>query len=94
MPVCSILSQPIPGKSGEATEYLDDDVQQFDFDYPEVQADDLRTVAAKGARAAYRAADGPVIVDDAGLSSTPSMGSPARTPRTSRTLSAWNASGA
>jgi len=56
-----------PGKVREATEYLDDEVTQFDFDYPEVQADDLKTVAAEGARAAYRAADGPVIVDDAGL---------------------------
>jgi XTP/dITP diphosphohydrolase len=56
-----------PGKVREATEYLDDEIRQFDFDYPEVQADDLKTVAAEGARAAYRAADGPVIVDDAGL---------------------------
>ncbi|MBX0296074.1 non-canonical purine NTP pyrophosphatase [Haloarcula nitratireducens] len=56
-----------PGKVREATEYLDDEVVQFDFDYPEIQADDLGTVAANGARAAYRAADGPVIVDDAGL---------------------------
>ncbi len=55
------------GKVREATEYLDDEVRQFDFDYPEVQADDLGTVAAQGAREAYRAADGPVIVDDAGL---------------------------
>ena len=56
-----------PGKVREATEYLDDEVVQFDFDYPEVQADDLGTVAAQGAREAYHAADGPVIVDDAGL---------------------------
>ncbi|WP_135303342.1 non-canonical purine NTP pyrophosphatase [Haloarcula amylovorans] len=56
-----------PGKVREATEYLDDEVVQFDFDYPEIQADDLGAVAANGARAAYRAADGPVIVDDAGL---------------------------
>mgnify|MGYP006285010351 FL=1 len=56
-----------PGKVREATEYLDDEVVQFDYDYPEVQADDLGAVAAHGARAAYRAADGPVIVDDAGL---------------------------
>ena len=56
-----------PGKVREATEYLDDEVVQFDFDYPEVQADELGTVAAHGARDAYRAADGPVIVDDAGL---------------------------
>ncbi|WP_276273778.1 non-canonical purine NTP pyrophosphatase [Haloarcula litorea] len=56
-----------PGKVREATDYLDDEVVQFDFDYPEIQADSLRAVAAHGARAAYRAADGPVIVDDAGL---------------------------
>jgi len=56
-----------PGKVREATEYLDDEVGQFDFDYPELQADDLGSVAAHGAREAYRAADGPVIVDDAGL---------------------------
>jgi len=56
-----------PGKVREATAYLDDEVTQFDFDYPEVQADDLGSVAAHGAREAYRAADGPVIVDDAGL---------------------------
>ena len=56
-----------PGKVREATEYLDDEVVQFDYDYPEVQADDLGAVAAEGAWAAYRAADGPVIVDDAGL---------------------------
>jgi len=56
-----------PGKVREATAYLDDEVVQFDFDYPEVQADDLGAVAAHGAREAYRAADGPVIVDDAGL---------------------------
>ncbi|WP_324755987.1 RdgB/HAM1 family non-canonical purine NTP pyrophosphatase [Haloarcula montana] len=56
-----------PGKVREATAYLDDDVEQFDFDYPEIQADDLAAVAAHGARSAYRAADGPVVVDDAGL---------------------------
>jgi len=56
-----------PGKVREATAYLDDEVVQFDFDYPEVQSDDLGTVAAHGAREAYRATDGPVIVDDAGL---------------------------
>ena len=56
-----------PGKVREATAYLDDEVVQFDFDYPEIQADELGAVAAHGAREAYRAADGPVIVDDAGL---------------------------
>ena len=56
-----------PGKVREATEYLDDEVVQFDFDYLEVQAETLSAVAVNGARSAYRAADGPVIVDDAGL---------------------------
>lgn len=56
-----------PGKIHEAREYLDDAVEQLDFDYPERQADDLATVAAYGARAAYRYAGEPVIVDDSGL---------------------------
>ncbi len=56
-----------PGKIHEAETYLDDPVEQLAFDYPEVQADDLATVAAHGARAAYRHAGEPVIVDDSGL---------------------------
>jgi XTP/dITP diphosphohydrolase len=56
-----------PGKIHEAQEYLDDPVEQLDFDYPEVQADDLATVAAHGARAAYEHTGEPVIVDDSGL---------------------------
>ena len=55
------------GKVREALEYLDDDVTQLDYDYTEVQADDLETVAAHGAREAYAHAQEPVIVDDAGL---------------------------
>ena len=56
------------GKVREAREYLED-VEPLDHDYTEVQADDLETVAAHGAREAFRAAGGadPVIVDDAGL---------------------------
>jgi len=54
------------GKLAEANEYLDE-VTQLDFDYTEIQADDLAAVAAHGAREAYRRADGPVLVDDAGL---------------------------
>jgi XTP/dITP diphosphohydrolase len=54
------------GKLAEADEYLDE-VTQLDFDYTEIQADDLAAVAAYGAREAYRHADGPVLVDDAGL---------------------------
>jgi XTP/dITP diphosphohydrolase len=55
-----------PGKVREALEYLRD-VEQLDYDYTEVQADDLGPVAAHGAREAYRHAGGPVLVDDAGL---------------------------
>ncbi|PSP90352.1 non-canonical purine NTP pyrophosphatase [Halobacteriales archaeon QS_4_66_20] len=55
------------GKVTEAQEYLDDPVEQVAFDYPERQADDLATVAAHGARTAYRHVGGPVIVDDSGL---------------------------
>jgi XTP/dITP diphosphohydrolase len=56
-----------PGKLQEARAYLDTPVEQVDFDYPELQADDLATVAAQGARAAHRHTGGPVIVDDSGL---------------------------
>lgn len=56
-----------PGKLNEAREYLDEPVEQLDFDYPERQAEDLATVAAHGARAAYRHVGEPVIVDDSGL---------------------------
>ena len=56
-----------PGKVNEAREYLDEPVEQLAFDYTEPQADDLAAVAAHGARAAYRHVEGPVIVDDSGL---------------------------
>ena len=56
-----------PGKVREARDYLDDPVEQVDLDYPEVQADDLATVAAAGARAAYRELGEPLVVDDSGL---------------------------
>ncbi|SDG00990.1 non-canonical purine NTP pyrophosphatase [Halorientalis regularis] len=56
------------GKVREAREYLGDGtVEQLDFDYTEIQADDLATVAAHGAREAYRHIGEPVLVDDAGL---------------------------
>ena len=55
------------GKVREANEYLGDEVRRLDFDYTEIQSDDLGAVAARGAREAYRHADGPVLVDDAGL---------------------------
>lgn len=55
-----------PGKVHEAEEYLGS-VEQFDFDYTEVQAEELGAIAAHGAREAYREAGEPVIVDDSGL---------------------------
>ena len=57
------------GKVREAREYLDEPVEQVDYDYTEIQADDLRDVAAHGAREAFRALGGedPVLVGDAGL---------------------------
>ncbi|ELZ33669.1 non-canonical purine NTP pyrophosphatase [Halorubrum tebenquichense] len=57
-----------PGKVREAERYLPDgSVERLDFDYTEVQADGLGPIAARGAREAYRHADAPVLVDDAGL---------------------------
>ncbi|SFK61007.1 XTP/dITP diphosphohydrolase [Halogranum rubrum] len=56
-----------PGKVREAVDYLADDVQQFDFDYTEIQAPELGPIAAHGAREAYRHVGEPVLVDDAGL---------------------------
>ncbi|WP_459194600.1 non-canonical purine NTP pyrophosphatase [Halosimplex sp. J119] len=56
-----------PGKVREAREYLAEPVEQFDFDTPEIQSDDLGAIAAHKARAAYEYADEPVFVDDAGL---------------------------
>ena len=56
------------GKVREAREYLGD-VEQVDYDYTEIQSDDLRDVAAHGAREAFAELGGtePVLVDDAGL---------------------------
>jgi XTP/dITP diphosphohydrolase len=56
-----------PGKVREAEEYLPGPLEQFEYDYEEIQAPDLGTIAAHGARQAYRAAEEPVIVDDSGL---------------------------
>jgi XTP/dITP diphosphohydrolase len=60
-----------PGKVREAEEYLEGlyDVEQLDYDYTEIQSDDLADIAARGAREAFDARDDdvPVIVDDAGL---------------------------
>ena len=56
------------GKVREAREYLGE-VEQFDYDYTEIQHDDLAEIAAHGAREAFDAAGGDdsVIVDDSGL---------------------------
>mgnify|MGYP000442274414 CR=1 FL=1 len=56
-----------PGKLREAREYLDADIERFDYDYAEIQSDSLADIAAHGAREAHREAGGPVIVDDSGL---------------------------
>jgi XTP/dITP diphosphohydrolase len=56
-----------PGKVREAESYLGDEIRRLEYDYVEIQADALGPVAAAGARAAYRHAGGPVLVDDAGL---------------------------
>lgn len=56
-----------PGKLREAREYLDESVEQFDYDYTEIQSDDLAAIAAAGAREAAQAATNPVFVEDSGL---------------------------
>lgn len=57
-----------PGKVREAEEYLGEEaVSQLDYDYTEIQSDDLGRIAARGAREAYRHAGEPALVDDAGL---------------------------
>ncbi|MFW5917530.1 MAG: non-canonical purine NTP pyrophosphatase [Halorubrum sp.] len=57
-----------PGKVREAERYLPNgSVERLDFDYTEIQADELGPIAVRGAREAYRHADEPVLVDDAGL---------------------------
>jgi XTP/dITP diphosphohydrolase len=54
------------GKLEEAAEYLGT-VEQLDYDYTEIQAGDLASIATYGAREAFRVAGEPVMVDDAGL---------------------------
>ena len=57
-----------PGKLHEARAYLGDEtVEGYDYDYTEIQSPSLETIAAEGAREAYREVGGPVIVDDSGL---------------------------
>lgn len=55
------------GKLREAKEYLPTDVEQFDYDYAEIQSNDLTEIAETGAREAYREVQEPVFVEDSGL---------------------------
>ncbi|WP_128476582.1 RdgB/HAM1 family non-canonical purine NTP pyrophosphatase [Halorussus pelagicus] len=57
------------GKVREAREYLTDDVEQINYDYTEIQSDDLAEIATAGAKEAFAetGGDDPVVVDDAGL---------------------------
>ena len=58
-------------KVAEARDHLSDvaEVTQFDYDYVEIQHEDLHEIVAHGAAEAFEAAGGadPVIVDDTGL---------------------------
>ncbi|MFB6086661.1 MAG: RdgB/HAM1 family non-canonical purine NTP pyrophosphatase [Halodesulfurarchaeum sp.] len=57
-------------KAAEAEAHLGDTaVTQVDYDYDEVQADDVAEIAARGAQEAYEALEGtdPVVVDDTGF---------------------------
>ena len=56
------------GKVEEAREYLDESVEQVDYDYTEIQGG-LADIARYGARETFEATEGdePVLVDDTGL---------------------------
>ncbi|WP_435359612.1 XTP/dITP diphosphatase [Haloarchaeobius sp. DFWS5] len=57
------------GKVREAREYLSEPVEQVNYDYTEIQSDDLADIAEHGAREAFEHLGGeePVLVDDSGL---------------------------
>ncbi|SNZ12205.1 XTP/dITP diphosphohydrolase [Natronoarchaeum philippinense] len=57
------------GKVAEAREYLPTEVEQVEYDYAEVQSDDLETIVRRGAREAYEelGAESGIFVDDTGL---------------------------
>jgi XTP/dITP diphosphohydrolase len=57
------------GKVEEAREYLTEAVEQVNYDYTEIQSDDLAEIAVAGAEEAFEATGGddPVVVDDSGL---------------------------
>lgn len=66
-----------PGKLGEAREYLGEaTITDYDYDYTEIQSESLETIAAEGAREAYREVGEPVVVDDSGLFITALNGFP------------------
>lgn len=65
-----------PGKLREAREYLPHQVEQFDYDYVEIQSNELATIAEHGAEEAFHAADDPVFVEDSGLFIDPLGGFP------------------
>lgn len=56
-------------KVAEVEERLDEPVEQTPYDYVEIQADDLESIARFGARDAFEALGGedPVLVEDSGL---------------------------
>ncbi|WP_136688460.1 RdgB/HAM1 family non-canonical purine NTP pyrophosphatase [Halorhabdus amylolytica] len=55
------------GKVREARAALDARVEQFEYNYPEIQSDELATIAAHGAREASREVGEPIMVEDSGL---------------------------
>ncbi len=57
------------GKVREAREYLTEEVERVNYDYTEIQSDDLADIAVAGAKEAFAETGGedPVLVDDAGL---------------------------
>ncbi len=56
------------GKLEEAREYLREPIERVEYDYVEIQSDELAEIAAHGAREAYEAVGGDgVLVDDSGL---------------------------
>ncbi|MCW8172357.1 non-canonical purine NTP pyrophosphatase [Natrialba swarupiae] len=62
-------------------------VEQVEYDYTEIQSDSLEEIAARGAGGLRGRRRGePVLVGDAGCSSTPSTAFRGRTRRTSRTV--------
>ncbi len=57
-----------PGKIREARQYLGDEtITDYDYDYPEIQHESMKAIAAEGARESFRTLGEPVVVDDSGL---------------------------